>query len=346
MIRKLMVAVTVLGLVGSGTFAQEEPETINGLTFKGTAGLGVKYTGDMENDAGETTMKSTIAWISDFDLAMSASGTTDGGLTFGASAKVKAGHAGPGEVGQSTVFIGGESWKISIGDVGAASDEGLALGDVGFDGLGVEDVAVDELETPDGDVKLSFSLGTASLAITVDQEPGMAAVDGNNDGDVGDAGEAATKQTTEWAAGVGFDIGSASLGLGMDSKKLLAVSIGADLGAFNGKLFYGQRKEKTIEVSDDSTVNNKITGIGAEITVSAGVNTKINAVYAQGKHSDTRTANADGSALVGGDSAQAKTDKGFGVGVTHDLGGGATLNAGFAKVKKVTKASAGVSMSF
>ena len=337
-----MVAVTVLGLAGSGTLAQEEPETINGLTFKGTAGLGVIYTGDMENDAGETTMKSTIAWISDFDLAMSASGTTDGGLTFGASAKVKAGHAGPGEVGKSKVFIGGESWKISIGDVGAASGKGLALGDVGFDGLGVEDVAVDDLESPDGDVELSFSLGTASLAITVDQEPGMAKTDDDD----------ATKQTTEWAAGVGFDIGSTSLGLGMDSKKLLAVSIGADLGAFNGKLFYGQKKEKTIDVSGGSasdatnTVNNKITGIGAEITVSAGVNTKINAVYAQGKHSDTRMANAGGDALVGGDAAQAKTDKGFGVGVTHDLGGGATLNAGFAKVKKVTMASAGVSMSF
>ena len=29
-----------------------------------------------------------------------------------------------------------------------------------------------------------------------------------------------------------------------------------------------------------------------------------------------------------------KTDKGFGVGITHDLGGGATLAAGFGKVKK------------
>ena len=42
-------------------------------------------------------------------------------------------------------------------------------------------------------------------------------------------------------------------------------------------------------VADPRTITNKSTGIGVEISVSAGANTTINAVYAQGKQSDTRT---------------------------------------------------------
>ena len=338
MIRKLLVTVAVLGFAGTGAVAQ-------GVTFSGSGDLGVIYNGDTKDSDGNVTMQSSFTWISNFDLAMSASGTTDGGLTFGAGATVKAGNASS-EVGKSNAYIGGESWKISIGDLDAASVKGQGLGDVGFDGLGVEDVAVDLVETAGADVEVSFTLGTASLAITVDQEPGKARID---------ADSPATKQTTEWAAGVSFDIGSTSLGIGMDSEKLMQASIGADLGSFGGNLYFAQRKVSTTETSTDSpmTQENKITGIGAEIIVSAGANTEINAVYAQGKQTDVNIM-SDGT-ITDGDTTRvgttgyeplAKTDKGFGVGVKHELGGGATLKAGFAKVKKQTKASVGVSMSF
>ena len=207
-------------------------------------------------------------------------------------------------------------------------------------------------------LSVQVSLGAASLAITADQRPGakaVAGVDGKIDED-NDDHSAANKQETEWAAGVSFGIGSTNLGIGMDSKKLMQTSIGADLGAFSGSLFYAQQKDKTIKVGTEAstaanTVNNKKTGMGAEIKVSAGANTTINAVYTQGKNTDIRKANEAGDAIHGEDgqvaaTAIAKTDKGFGVGVSHNLGGGATLEAGFAKVKKQTKASVGVSMSF
>ena len=177
----------------------------------------------------------------------------------------------------------------------------------------------------------------------------------------------------------------------MNSQKLMQASISADLGAFGGSLFFAQRKMPSKTETGDPrslgdtanvanrTITPKVTGIGAEITITAGANTKINAVYTQSKNSDTRTlqcaalltAATDGSGVNScgtSDSpgatnlssgvatttsgaertanAVSKTDKGFGVGVTHDLGGGATLAAGFAKVKKQTKASVGVSMSF
>ena len=420
MIKKLMVAVAVLGLAGSGAVAQ-------GVSFSGSAGMGVKYTGDMENDAGNTTMKSTIDWISDFDIAISASGTTDGGLTFGASTAVEAGHASS-VVTDSEVYIGGESWQVKIGDLDPASHMGRSLGDVGFDGLGVDDVAEKAVTSTHADVEVSFSLGAASLAITAGQTPGAARInevkphwnqvitytttsgagesevtntrrgtimsnaqvstitasdgeyyiDGGNiykrigakDAEAGvgaennpDTDEAeedwgadevvyedvdddsvsiigtdftegkaavpAEKQETVWATGVSFAIGSTTLGIGIDSEKLMQASVSADLGAFSGKLFYAQQK-----MNENKTSESKNTGMGVEIGVPAGANTTINAVYAQGK---TDYKDADMKDV---------TDKGFGVGVSHGLGGGATLNAGFAKVEDVTKASVGVSMSF
>ena len=398
-----MVAVAVLGLASTGAVAQ-------GVSFSGSGDLGVKYAGDTTNDDGKTTANSKFTWVSNFDLAMSASGTTDGGLTFGAGATVKAGNASS-EVGKSNAYIGGESWKISIGDLDPATHKGQSINDVGFDGLGVDDVAEDAVDSLDADVEVSFSLGAASLAITVDQTPGVAVGDEKADGTKAVLADV-TKQSTEWAAGVGFAIGSTSLGLGMDSKKLMQASIGADLGAFGGSLFFAQQKEKSLtemgsargvgmrdnvaavaaaEATDDNpqrsagifnndaegvdnrTITNKKTGIGVEITVSAGPNTTINAVYAQGKDSDTRvlssycatsgtvgdcgpdTVDTDKfSDLASGEEgdmdrasgAISKTHKGFGVGVSHNLGGGATLKAGFAKVKKQTMASVGVSMSF
>ena len=389
-----MVAVAVLGLAGTGVVAQ-------GVSFSGSAGMGVKYSGNTENAAGETTMESTIKWVSDFDVAMSASGTTDGGLTFGGAATIKASN-GDSAVGNSNVYIGGESWKIAIGDLDPASDKGKPLGDIGYDGIGVDDVA-EQIGGNQGtiaDVEVSFSLGAASLAITAGQKAGgmktaamyehlatgvivskdrLADTEFNTTTDDPDdltddstykliMAKDATKQDTEWAAGVGFDIGSTSLGIGMDSEKLYQVSVGADLGAFAGTLYYSQQKvDGPTDLGTDNAAggagiaadkarkDNKLTGIGVSLSVSAGTNTTINAMYTQGKQSDTRgtvtyadpddessTTQADFKP----DAAKSKTDKGFGVGVSHGLGGGATLEAGFGKVKKQTVASVGVTMSF
>ena len=357
-----MVAVAVLGLASTGAVAQ-------GVSFSGSGNLGVVYNGDTKDEDGNVTKEAYFQWISNFDLGMSASGTTDGGLTFGAGAKIKAGNGGDGSrghdstVGAANAYIAGESWKIAIGDLDPASDKGKTLGDVGFDGdLGVDNVAEsintegqDGQQGTDADVEVTFSLGAASLAITAGTTPGKAR----------DGGTKATKQDSEWAAGVGFEIGSTNLGIGMDSEKLMQATIGADLGAFGGKLFFSQQKAdgpKDMDTDAGTAGNqvgyltNKKTGIGVEVSVSAGANTMIKAVYARGKQSDVRTMydystganDEDNQTDLGMHQAdtEARTDKGFGVGVTHILGGGATLEAGFAKVKKQTKASVGVSMSF
>ena len=442
-----MVAVAVLGLVGTGAIAQEADavaedtgamaQAVSFDGFKGTGNLGIIYTGDTENDAGVITKKSGFTMVSNFDLAMSGSGTTDGGLTFGAGATIKAGQS-ESVVGASNAYIGSESWQITIGDLDPASHKGRNLGDVGFDGLGVEDIAQDISSGTAADVQVKFTLGTAELLITAGSDPdsGKARtatkyqlvttantsgyvvsdirpgqnqyfhtdattgtiilynivgikdpitpetastaedIDPNtadNQTDSPDTpvafdnqrirvapgtGTAATKQDTQWAAGASFAVGSTTLGIGMDSEKLIQASVGANLGSFGGKLFFAQQKDKVIDISGDkvesteaNTVSNKKTGIGAEISVSAGANTTINAVYSQAKHSDTRKVMVDAAddttkSLSGNGKAISKTTKGFGVGVTHILGGGAKLQAGFAKVADVSKASIGVAMEF
>ena len=359
-----MVAVAVLGLAGTGAVAQ-------GVSFSGSAGMGVVYEGSTKDSTGNTKMESKVIWDSDFDIAISASGTTDGGLTFGASTAIEAGQGG-GDVVDSEVHIGGESWTIKIGSLDPASHMGRSLGDVGYNGLGVDDVAENIMYDHDGmpstdpigqgtdaQVEVSFNLGAASLAITAAQVGGKAAADTDDDGIV-DTTEnkidtPAVKEDTEWAAGVGFEIGSTSLGIGIDSEKLYQASVSADLGAFGGKLFFSQQKtdgatdlgeEARSDTNTGTIVTNKKTGIGVEISVSAGENTTINAVYAQGKQSDIRTGDVNASADAEDAKVVSKTDKGFGVGVSHSLGGGATLQAGFAKVMKQTKASVGVTMSF
>ena len=401
-----MVAVAVLGLAGSGAVAQ-------GVSFSGSAGMGVVYEGSTKMmDPGDTTkevtkMESSITWDSDFDIAISASGTTDGGLTFGAATAIEAGQGG-GEVVDSEVYVGGESWTVKIGSLDPASHKGRVIGDVGYNGLGVDDVAeaIHDEQGTMSQVEVSFSLGAASLAITAGQKDGLPYgkdADGaarhvmNDDG--GKVLAPATKEDTEWAAGIDFGIGSTSLGIGYDSEKLIQAGISADLGSFGGKLFFSQQNMSdeitddkgdafrtmltgsegifsdttghVANAKDDTKLDRKYTGIGLEISVSAGPNTTINAVYAQGKNSDTRSSvgydvsngelnesedgyvDSDGSDIsdyttieLGADSATSKTDKAFGIGVSHNLGGGATLQAGFAKVKKQTKASVGVTMSF
>ena len=388
MIRKLLVAVAVLGLAGSGAFAQ-------GVSFSGSAGMGVIHHGSTKMVVGDgdgyevTNEESKIEWRSDFDISISASGTTDGGLTFGASTAIEAGEgSGESAVDDSKVYIGGESWTVTIGSLDPASDKGKVLGDVGYAGLGVDDV-VENIKSytlggrmyggdgaagqgTDANVEVSFNLGTASLAITAAQSGGskfdvglLTAVDETGKGD----DVAAKKEDTVWAAGVSFAVGSTNLGIGMDSEKLIQAGISADLGAFGGKLFFSQQKTDGpldadatatgITDADDSKADkygeNKKTGIGVELSVSAGANTTINAVYAQGKQTDIRSeydsnitaadSNSDNGLHPTGDKI-GKTDKGFGIGVSHNLGGGATLQAGFAKVRKQTKASVGVTMSF
>ncbi len=515
--KRLMIAATaLLGLSLSGAVAQDEMMAEGpSLSFGGDAQMGVIYAGDAENKAGTTLSHGSITWNAELDVDISASGVTDGGLTFGASTTINAEvganavkpEASGDEVETPDVYIGGEVWKITVGSPDKASELAFSLPDIGYDGLGVDDVAENIAKLPGAtittgnaaysntaalnanQVRVDVTLGGATVAISAGQTAGkafkkgtprqwantftyyptaaptdgstrttkfltintafstatpgtvaLAAASGNvrgethtatnksrhfvtitpdggspgefkdtdkksyywvpgagaaggtiykvngmadldpgtankatesvdddgdpdtaaaSDADTADtvvqtgvfgvvvnnsnqinyvrkeiaavAEQLATKQKTNWAAGVSIPIGPASLGFGVDSEKAIMASVGAELGMVSGSLFYGQR-----ELSD--TVKPK--SVGAEVGFSAGEGTTINAVVSQY------------------DPDMAKDNQklqGFGVGISHDLGGGAEIQAGFAKVDGrsgtsfvdgQTKASVGVTMAF
>jgi len=129
----------------------------------------------------------------------------------------------------------------------------------------------------------------------------------------------AKSQETHWTVGVKAALGPVTFGLGVDSNDAMMASVGGGMDGFGGSIFYGRK--------DGANGGHDTTSMGAEGTFKAGDATNLNVVYAQ---SETGNAKMDG----------------FGLGVTHDLGGGAKVQAGLASVNDRDKFSAGVTMSF
>jgi len=129
----------------------------------------------------------------------------------------------------------------------------------------------------------------------------------------------ATKSKTHWTAGVKADLGPVTFGLGVDSNDSILANVGGDMGQFGGSIFYGRQ--------DGGSTMADLTALGAEVKVTAAEGTTVNAVYAQAERG---TAKSDG----------------FGLGVTHALGGGANVEAGFAQVNDQDKFSVGIAMKF
>jgi len=138
----------------------------------------------------------------------------------------------------------------------------------------------------------------------------------------------ATKQETNWSAGTSVDLGVAKLGFGLDSEKKMSVSVSGSFGTVGGGLYYSQQDVEMVDAAGTVVREDKWTGLGAQVNVDVGDGTTVTVVGAQ-QDRDT----------------MGKRDA-FGVGVTHALGGGATVEAGFAQVNDQNKASAGVTMSF
>ena len=216
------IILIALGAVLFGTGASAE-----GVSISGSAGMGFIHAND------------NLKWNSDFDVKFSASGTTDGGLTFGASAALES-EEGSGGVSQSTVYISGEAWKVSIGDVGRASDMAEVIPDVGYDGLGVDNFAEEgAVGQTSAEAKATFTLGNASLAVST------AGKDKNN--------------KTPWAAGLKVDAGNMSFGAGVDSQKLISAGVSASLGSIDVALYYAKDQAPADGGCADNYAVNKVT---------------------------------------------------------------------------------------
>ena len=336
--KRLMITCAALALLAGGAHAQDAMQDAMmadpAVTISGKGGFEVNFTG------ADGANESRIRLLSKFDIGFAAVGTTDQGLTFGASATIEA-RGGQGQGSATTdaeVHMGGEIWKVTIGDLDPATHMANNLSDIGYDGLGVDDIAEKAAGATGGDAMVTLTFGPASVGVTVNtDDPGEVLASTCQDGSAAPtlvAGECPAGQTaretitaldptaeqdTHWAIGGKVDIAPVTLAVGYDSEEDVKLSASATIDTITVKGLYARA---------ESDADIKTEGLGAEVGVEIIDGTNLTAVYTQRE-------------MDGADDQDA-----FGVGVTHALGGGATVNAGFAQVNDVNKASVGVAMSF
>jgi outer membrane protein OmpU len=173
--KKILLATTAL--VATTGFAAAE------MTWSGSANVGLKYSDDTT-----TTLHDEI------DLGMAATGETDGGIAW----KVEMGidsetidATDTQAVDGGSVSLSGDFGTIRVGNVSSAGTS-IGLADIGFDGIGIDDVAelgrtagaghnvqwnyaMDDIalmvstDTSDDDMAVSAKWSSGSLAIGISQ---------------------------------------------------------------------------------------------------------------------------------------------------------------------------------
>ncbi|NDW54478.1 porin [Aliiroseovarius sp. PrR006] len=276
--KKILFASTAL--VASAGFAAAE------VSFSGAAGFGLTYDGSDWNPDYYTT------------LSVSMTGETDGGLSFGADYDITQDN-GAIAVGDTEVHVEGGFGKLTVGAVGSASDAKLGLGDIGYSGLGTDNVAEVLIDGADsGNIMYTGSFGDFGVALSYDMQG-----------------------TEIFSVVATYAMGDYNFGIGYD-----------DWG-------------------------NVIPG-GSAFHVKAGGNfgdVALNALYSRSSFIDTNTFGVTAGYTMGAATITAAyssvsvlgvTGDVYGLGVSYDLGGGASIDAGVADNGTTTVADLGINMSF
>jgi outer membrane protein OmpU len=304
--KKVLIATTALVMTAGVAAA----ESHLGVKVSGTARMGVVY------DGTDTVFSSRVRII------FTASGETDGGLSFGAEVRNDQSGVGNTANGDSTVYIKGAFGKLTMGDVSGGPDalvgqtSGLGYGpndglhEIGFIGT-TKTAAYYEYST--GALTIGVGAGQTNTALT----DNVAGVGGNT----ADELNIAVKYVTgDYSFALGYETadtdGNLAAGITADSIDQVSASASAKFGGATVKA----------KVADDSRVADLAWSLSVDFAVS-GAN--LTAVY-----TDFGTGN----------------DTFAGIGATYDLGGGATLagmigqdeNAGVSD----TVADVGVKFSF
>ena len=266
-----------------------------------------------------------------YKVTFDSTGTTDGGLMFGAGMSIRddTGEEDMPVVKGSYVFVGGAdgSWKLQFGG-----------NDPGIDLAGGFGVAHDHFRGEDDTtIALSGSFGDTKYRITA-AKPGdsVARVENISTADTFDAYKAAKAADNDWSVGVSHSINTISVGVGMDSEDGLAVGVGTDLSGVSTFLYWSKSEYKNVlryggnaNGSEDIVGSYESTGLGVKASMSAGEGATFSVGYS--------TLKVDGVAVSPNDSVDGtgKT-KQIEIDFTYDLGGGATLKAGIDKKDKVS----------
>ena len=225
--KKVLFASTALVLTAGVASAE--------ITLSGSGHMGVMY------DGTDVVVKHGVS------LSFSGSGETDGGLSFGGSHGIADGCAFDGDF---SVFIATNGLTLTTGnDVDNAADVG-GLADVGYDGLGVDNVA-EGATLGAADVNISYAFGDVTAAASIS-----------------DSGD-------DWAIGVSASFDAITVALGLDDDNgstTVVVGAGYSAGAVSGEVYYASNDD-----ADDT--------YGVEVSYTSG-DVTVTGVFADGGASE------------------------------------------------------------
>lgn len=211
--KKILFASTAL--VASAGFAAAE------ISFSGEAGIGFEYADVAVGDD----------WTLDhyLTLTVSMTGETDGGLGFGATFDITNAASG-GAVDGSSAYIEGGFGKFSVGNVGSAVDAKLGLSDIGYGGIGTDNVAEALVDAADmGNMMYEGTFGDFGIAISHD-------FNGTEITSV-----AATYSMGDFNVGLGYDDWG-----NIDTSNTIHVKAGADIADFSINALYSRNDDNDV----------------------------------------------------------------------------------------------------
>ena len=215
--KKILLSTTVL-LLSAGVAAAD-------VSVGGDGRIGIVSTNGAD-----------AAFNSRIRISFSASGETDGGLSFGGG--IRADNSVAGAAGTAgSVFLSGSFGKLSVGDVSGAVE--AAVGDaagVGLTGLGDFNELAYLSNATRPAARWDFSIGDLGLHVSAD-----------NPGPAGDQA---------YSVAVTYSMGDVSMGLGVEDNgqdSHVAAGVSAALGDASFKLVYGSKDDSdgSLGVDDD-----------------------------------------------------------------------------------------------
>ena len=269
--RKLIVFASALALTGTMAFAMDDDAMDEmmeapapSVTVGASGKIGIKNVDDDNDDTEDFKL------IRAYKVTFASSGTTDGGLMFGAGMSIRddTGEENMPVVKGSHVYVGGAdgSWKLQFG----GNDPGIDLAGgfgVADDHFGGED---------DVSMALSGSFGDTSYRITA-ADPGIDSVArvfdvaSTTDEDESNlkAYQAAMAKENDWSIGVSHSINTISVGVGMDSEDGLAIGVGTDLSGVSTFVYWSKSEFSGIDLTpdvtdDDVTASQENSGLGVK----------------------------------------------------------------------------------
>ena len=311
--KKVLLATTAAICAGGVASAE--------VSLSGEGKLGLSY----QKDAAQE-------WevISSANVKFTLSGTSDNDMIseFGASFTLDANESTTDGTLDNpfVVYVGsaaGPFGKIEAGtDLGAGDKKSGGLADAGLNGLGLDDLSEIYYGGSGKTLRYDKEIAGAGIAISVDLEDAWAI-----------GGEYAISDAITIGAGYDRHEVTSAAHSGVNDLNTLSFGVFGSLDQFSGGFLYSSRS--TTVPTGQAAVANK-SAYGLEVGYSLGATT-FTAHYGKNDGVD---------ATAAADSVATPEQSGWGVGMSHDLGGGLKFNGGYANIDDVSKANFGFLMAF